>query len=79
MLKWVSVKKPDGKTDQWAIRTACGRYSVAKDGSKIGVFTYSTYRTHKHELGYLPLGGGFDQHTARLRCEVDDQSSRVGP
>jgi hypothetical protein len=35
------------------------------------------FRTHKHELGYLPLQGGLSSaQTARDLCEHDDHQLR---
>jgi hypothetical protein len=71
-LVWKPVIS-DGKVDQYAIRSECGRYSVAKYGSESGVYTFAAWRTAKHELGRLMLADGFSYAvTAKLRCESDD-------
>ena len=59
------------RTDKYAQKSDCGRYSVAAMGGGGGWLQYAAWRTPAHETGRLLLGLHPTAEAARKACEDD--------
>ena len=59
------------RVDDYAQRSACGRYTVAAIGTAGGWFQYAAWRTPLHDSGRQMLGLHKTQEAARKACEED--------